>query len=66
MATESTPETAPEPVFVARVDGEQFVDALSRLADVVGELLVTVNTFELRLAALEAKGQRKGKGFNQL
>ena len=55
-----------EPGFVARVDGEQFVDAVVRLSESFLELAATVHTFEARLAALEAKGSRKGKGFNQL
>jgi hypothetical protein len=54
-----------EPQFIARVDGEEFVDAISKLADSLGQLLVTMTAMELRLSALEAKGKPR-KGFNQL
>ena len=59
-------QTPEEPKIITRLDGEEFVEALSRLADALGTLLVTVTAFELRLAALEGKGKDKGKGFNQL
>ena len=49
----------PEPELIVRVDGDQFVDAISQLAAAMVELTASVAGFEDRLSALEAK-RRKG------
>ena len=56
-------DPTPEPEFIARIDGEQFVDAVSKLAAAMVELSATVAVFDARISALEAKGRKPRKGF---
>ena len=57
-------DPTPEPELIARIDGEQFVDAISQLATAMVDLTASVAGFEARLSALEAKGKKKPrKGF---
>ena len=56
-------DPTPEPESIARIDGEQFVEAISQLATAMVELTVSVAGFEARLLALEAKGKKPRKGF---
>lgn len=52
--------------LVVRVDGDELMGQISRLADSVIELIAVVAEMQLRLDALEQRLKPRRKGFQHL